>query len=178
MHNGIASRYGRTIRILHWVSAMLVLATYALSKGDHYSLYSADAGGVRMSHEMLGLLVLIVAILMITSRRCGSSRVKLPMQRRMAGAARLVQFTLYALLIAIPVTAVLGTWLEGLPITLPGLDVAFPIVQSREVGQMIMRIHGMLGEVILWIAGAHAAAALFHHFYLRDEVLRSMGPGG
>ncbi len=155
---------------------MLVLAAYVLSKGDHYSLYSADAGGVRMRHETIGLLVLIVAILMLTRRPRSSSLVKPPMQRWMAGAARLVRFTLYALLIAIPVTAILGTWLEGLPISLLGLDVASPIVQSREAGQMIMRIHGMLGEVILWIAGAHAAAALFHHFYLRDEVLRSMGP--
>lgn len=157
---------------------MLVPAAYVFSKADHYSLYSADAGGVRVSHETLGLLVLIVAILMIPSRPRSRLQMKPPIQRWMAGAARLVRFTLCALLIAIPVTAVLGTWLEGLPITLPGLDVASPIVQSRGMGQMVMRIHSMLGEVILWIAGAHAAAALFHHFCMRDEVLRSMGPGG
>ena len=29
---------------------------------------------------------------------------------------------------------------------------------------------------IVWVAGAHAAAALFHHFVLRDRVLVSMLP--
>ena len=34
-----------------------------------------------------------------------------------------------------------------------------------------------LGDAILWVAGVHAAAALFHHFYLRDQVFRSMLSG-
>jgi cytochrome b561 len=38
-------------------------------------------------------------------------------------------------------------------------------------------IHTWLGDAILWIAGVHAAAAFYHHFFLRDEVLRSMLPG-
>ena len=42
---------------------------------------------------------------------------------------------------------------------------------------MIASIHTWLGDAILWIAGVHAAAALYHHFVLRDRVLRSMLPG-
>ena len=45
------------------------------------------------------------------------------------------------------------------------------------LGQLIMEIHTTLGNAILWVAGVHAAAALFHHFYLRDEVFQSMAPG-
>src|SRR4029453_10694169 len=96
----------------------------------------------------------------------------------MAAAAKLVHFALYALLIAIPATAVLGTWLEGIPVTLPGFDIAPQIAEAHELGQLIMEIHTTLGNAILWVAGVHAAAALFHHFYLRDEVFQSMTPGG
>jgi cytochrome b561 len=96
----------------------------------------------------------------------------------MAAAAKLVQFALYALLIAIPATAVLGTWLEGLPVTLPGFDIAPQIAKAHGLGQLIMEIHITLGNAILWVAGVHAAAALFHRFYLRDEVFQSMAPGG
>ncbi|WP_342587451.1 cytochrome b/b6 domain-containing protein [Manganibacter manganicus] len=39
-----------------------------------------------------------------------------------------------------------------------------------------MEIHTTLGNVILWLAGLHAAAALFHHYYLRDGILKSMLP--
>jgi len=37
-------------------------------------------------------------------------------------------------------------------------------------------IHTILGNVIMWLAGFHAAAALFHHYVLRDDTLRSMLP--
>jgi cytochrome b561 len=96
----------------------------------------------------------------------------------MAAAAKLVHLALYALLIAIPATAVLGTWLEGIPVTLPGFDIAPQITNERGPGQLIMEIHTTLGNAILWVAGVHAAAALFHHFFLRDDVFQSMAPGG
>src|SRR5215475_9267922 len=103
---------------------MLVLAAYVLSKSDRYSLYSAAADGLRRIHETLGVLVFVVVVLRLLWRLVDSTPAKQPMQRWMAAAAKLVQFTLYALLMAIPATAVLGTWLEGIPVTLPGFDIA------------------------------------------------------
>src|SRR3546814_14068585 len=57
-----SSRYGAGARAFHWLTVMLVLAAYALSKGDRYSLYSAAADGLRRIHEALGMLVFIVEI--------------------------------------------------------------------------------------------------------------------
>ena len=157
---------------------MLVLAAYALSKGDRYSLYSAAADGLRRIHETVGALVFIVVVLRLLWRLIDSAPAKQPMSRWMATAAKLVQFALYALLIAIPATAVLGTWLEGIPVTLLGFDITLQIAQAPGLGQLIMAIHVTLGNAILWVAGVHTAATVFHHFYLRDEVFQSMAPGG
>src|SRR3546814_13799875 len=99
------------------------------------------------------------------------------MPRWMTQAAKLVQFALYALLIAIPATAVLDTWLVGIPVTLLGFDIAPQITQAHRPGQLIMEIHTTHGKAILWVAGVPAAAALFHHFYQRDEVFQSMKSG-
>ena len=113
-----SSRYGAGAQAFHWLTVMLVLAAYVLSKGDPASLYSADADGLRRIHETLGVLVFIVVVLRLLWRLIDSTPAKQPMPRWMAAAAKLVQFALYALLIAIPATAVLGTWLErgcGLP---------------------------------------------------------------
>lgn len=172
-----SSRYGAGAKFLHWLTVILVLAAYVLSNGDGYSLYSAAADGLRRIHEALGVLVFIVVVLRLLWRLIDSTPVKQPMLPWMAAAARLVHFALYALLIAIPATAVLGTWLEGIPVTLPGFDIAPQIAKAHGLGQLIMEIHTTLGNAILWIAGVHTAAALFHHFYLRDEVFRSMVPG-
>ena len=37
-------------------------------------------------------------------------------------------------------------------------------------------VHGLLGDTIMWIAGVHAAAAIFHHVVLKDGVLAAMLP--
>ncbi|WP_298885361.1 cytochrome b/b6 domain-containing protein [uncultured Bradyrhizobium sp.] len=156
---------------------MLVLVAYSLSSGDGYSLYSASADGLRRIHEAIGVLVFGVVVLRLIWRLVGGAPAKQAMPRLMTLTAQLVHFALYVLLIAIPTTAVLGTWLEGIPVTLPGFDIAPQITQARILGHLIMEIHTALGYAILWVACVHSAAALFHYFYLRDEVLQSMIPG-
>lgn len=156
---------------------MLTLAAYFLSKGDGYSLYSAAADGLRRIHETLGVLVFIVVVLGLLWRLIDDKPMKRPMLPWMAAAAKFVQFALYALLLSIPVTAVLGTWLEGIPVTLLGFDIAPQFAEAQGLGQLIMKIHSTLGSALLLVAGVHAAAALFHHFYLGDKVLQSMIPG-
>ena len=95
----------------------------------------------------------------------------------MALASRLVHWTLYALLAAVPLTAIVGAWLEGHPVTVIGLGEVGPLFsRSHSLGESISGIHPLLGDVIIWVAGVHAAAALFHHFILRDGVLLSMLP--
>ena len=91
--------------------------------------------------------------------------------------SRAVQLLLYALLLAVPSTAIAGAWLEGHPLTLGILgNVPPPIAESHALGASIATIHTYLGDTILWVAGLHATAALFHHFVLRDEVLLAMLP--
>ena len=85
---------------------------------------------------------------------------------------------LYLLLFAVPLTAIAGAWLEGHPLTLlAGLQVAPQIAESHDLGVTISELHTWLGDAILWLAGLHAVAALYHHFFLKDGVLKSMLPG-
>jgi cytochrome b561 len=48
------------------------------------------------------------------------------------------------------------------------------IPEAHAAGQAVAKIHTILGDAVVWLAGFHTAAALFHHFVLRDEVLLSM----
>jgi cytochrome b561 len=173
-----SSRYGTVARAFHWVTVVLVLAAYLLSKGDPYSLYSAAADGTRRIHETLGMLVFITVLLRLLWRLVDRAPAMDPASEWFAAmAAKLMHIVLYTLLVLLPLTAVLGTWLEGLPLTFPGFDVTPRIAQARGLGQIVIEIHSTLGSVILCATGVHAAAALFHHFCLRDGVLKSMGPG-
>lgn len=92
-------------------------------------------------------------------------------------ASRASQRALYARLFAVPATAILGAWFGGHPVTVYGLGAIGPYFGSRDLGASLARIHGTFGDALMSVAGLHAAAAIYHHFFLRDGVLRSMLPG-
>lgn len=121
-----SSRYSAGAQAFQWLTVVLVLAVYVLGKSGGYSLYSATADGLRRIHETLGVLVFIVVVLRLLWGLIDDTPVKRPMPRWMAAATKFVHFMLYVLLISIPATAVLGTWLEGIPVTLLGFDIAPP----------------------------------------------------
>jgi cytochrome b561 len=92
-------------------------------------------------------------------------------------SAKAVQGALYLLLFALPITAIAGAWLEGHPLTLlAGVEVRPLIETSHDAGVTLASIHTWLGDAILWLAGVHALAGLYHHFVLKDGVLASMLP--
>jgi len=37
-------------------------------------------------------------------------------------------------------------------------------------------VHEFLGNAIMWLAGLHAVAAIYHHLILKEGVLKSMLP--
>jgi cytochrome b561 len=95
----------------------------------------------------------------------------------MEATARVVQIALYALLFAVPLTAITGAWLEGHPLTLvAGIRIPPWIRESHATGATIASVHTWLGDAIVWVAGVHALAGLYHHFVLNDGVLKSMLP--
>jgi len=92
-------------------------------------------------------------------------------------ATKAAHWGLYLLLFALPFTAIAGAWLEGHPLTLlAGVEIPPLIGRSHDAGARIATIHTWLGDAILWLAGFHALAALYHHIVLKDGVLASMLP--
>ncbi len=56
---------------------------------------------------------------------------------------------------------------DGASILVPG---------DRALRGILGELHGDCADVVLIVAGLHAAAALAHHYLLRDRVLRRMLP--
>ncbi len=162
----------------HWLTAVLVLAAFVMSPGgSEQQVYSAAKDFDRQFHEVLGLTVFSLTLLRFVWRAFAASPQLPSTPRWMNRISSIVRGFLYALLVATPVTAIAGAWLEGHPLTLGILGNVAPMVpEAHAAGQAVAKIHTILGDAVVWLAGFHAAAALFHHFVLRDEVLLSMLP--
>lgn len=176
MQSKTIKRHSAPTQALHWITALLVLVAFIYGPGgSELRVYSAARDFERQLHETLGVCVLALAVLRIVWRAFDERPEPAPVARWMRVAAGGVQAALYVLLFAVPLTAIGGAWLEGHALTLlGGVSLAAPLAESHALGARIAEVHTWLGDAILWLAGAHAAAALFHHFILKDSVLRSM----
>ena len=171
-------QYGLVTQAFHWLTAVLVLAAYLLGPGgSERRAFSAGMDATRQMHETLGVLVFAAVLLRIIWRWFEEGTEHAGVAPWMKSLSKFVHGLLYALLISIPVSAIAGTWLQGHPLTLLAVSGIGPFLpHSPDLGIIAMNIHTTLGNVILWVAGVHAAAALVHHFLLRDRVLTSMLP--
>lgn len=178
MQGRTITRYSAPTQVLHWLTAVLVLLAFIYSPGgSEERVYSAARDFERQLHETLGLCVLSLVLLRILWRTVERRPEPPPVARWMRLTSGVVQAALYVLLFAVPLTAISGAWLEGHALTLlGGMAVPPPLVESHVLGAKIAEVHTWLGDVIIWLAGAHAAAGLFHHYVLKDDVLRSMLP--
>jgi cytochrome b561 len=178
MQPKILTHYSAPTQVLHWLTAVLVLVAFIYGPGgSEERVYAAARDFERQLHETLGLCVLGLVVLRLLWRALDRRPQPPPAARWMRLTAGVVQAALYVLLFAVPLTAITGAWLEGHALTLlGGAMVPPPLARSHELGATLAEVHTWLGDAILWLAGAHAAAALFHHYVLKDEVLRSMLP--
>ena len=175
----IVDRYSGVAQLFHWLTALLVIIAYVVSVGGpELRVYSPANDFSRGLHELLGLSVFGLTAMRICWRAIVSPPKSAKMPAWMELGAKAGHWALYALLVLVPVTAILGAWLEGHPLTLLAAGNIQPLLpQSRALGLVLADVHGWLGDVMIWLAGFHAAAALYHHLWRRDTVLLSMLPG-
>lgn len=178
MKNFSPTRYGQVAQLIHWATAILVLVAFIYGPGGtEQRIYFPASDFDRQLHETLGLCVFALLVLRLLWRLFDSRPEAVPQVRWMHIVSKAVQGFLYLLLFAVPASAIAGAWLEGHPLTLiAGLEIASPIATSHALGVAIANIHTWLGDAILWLAGLHATAAIYHHVMLKDTVLLTMLP--
>jgi cytochrome b561 len=92
----------------------------------------------------------------------------------------LVHLALWALLLVLPITAVLELASKSYPLTLVGGLRVNPmaIIANPSIAKLADwgDVHTFLGDAVMWIAGLHAVAAIYHHLILKDGLLTTMLP--
>ena len=182
-------RYGAVAMTLHWLIAAALIANIAIG------LYMSDLPRSDPSkfefialHKSIGLTVLTLSVLRVVWRLVNPVPLPPPgLAPWLKFAGRAAHFLLYFLIVAIP----LAGWLMvsvgsmGHPTPVFGLFgwPSFPILADmpRSVGHPY---HEFFETTHVWLAWSaivliplHVAAALYHQFIRRDDVLLRMLPG-
>jgi cytochrome b561 len=172
----MTDRYGKLTIALHWFMLALLAAVYAcIELRELFPRGSDPRNLLKTWHFMLGLSVFALVWVRLAARLAGGTPpITPPPAALLALAGKVVHVALYALMIAMPI----GGWLilsaEGEPVPFWGLTLPPLVGPNEELAELIEEIHETAGTVGYWLIGLHAAAALFHHYVLRDDTLRRM----
>ena len=163
-------RYPATSRILHWIVAALVLATWPLGFIIHFVKNEVSLD-FYLIHESLGFLILWVMLVRIGNRLIARApEVEGPAIERIAAAS--VHGLLYVFLIVMPLSGFLATNAHGFPLTWFGvLPVWSPIGKTPDIAWTLSAIHHWSAWILLALIAVHLAATLFHHVIRRDHTL-------
>ena len=87
-----------------------------------------------------------------------------------------VHLLLYALMFITPILGFVTFIYHGRTFDFGLFKLDFGIKKNQAIFGPTEDIHGYLAYALFALAGLHALAALWHHFYLHDGVLRRMWP--
>ncbi|ALK10235.1 cytochrome b [Blastochloris viridis] len=171
-------RYDPLSQALHWLTAAAVIAAFATAQVFEEMVKGPAKTEMVGLHISLGVAVIALTVVRFAWMAAASRPVPVPGSPLVQLAARAMHYALYAALIAVPLTGMLMVWAKGRDIGVFGLFVLPPLVApDREMAHGFEEMHEFAGNLIVILAGVHAAAAIFHQLALRDGALARMLPG-
>ena len=179
-----ATHFDPVSRAFHWLTAIVVTIAFVLGPEGFGRLMHQGVDPAAHSdivwHETLGVSVFVLTLLRLVWTALRPAAPQFEMPARMQLAAKLMLLALWALMLALPVTALLALGSEAHPLTLLGgvrVD-QMPMIANSAIAKLADwgDVHSFLGDAIMALAGLHAAAAIYHHVMLKDGVLLSMLP--
>jgi cytochrome b561 len=171
------TRYDSVAIALHWLTAALVVAQFALSQ--IWGFFDKPFRHVLIvTHMSFGVLLTMVILARIVWRLIPGHQVSPANTGWMAVASNAAHYSLYALLASEAVLGFLLGWAgKSGALSFFGLSIPSPLTPfSRESHHLIGEVHEWVGWTIIIITTGHAVAALFHHYVLRDGLLSRMAP--
>jgi len=171
-------RYGSLSIGLHWLMLGLLVAVYAcIELRQLYPKGSDPREALKLWHYMLGLLVFVLAWLRLAVHMIGPvPGIEPDPVRWQKLLVKLVHVALYVLMIGVPLAGWLILSAQGKPVPFFGLELPALAGENNDLAKLVEEIHETAGVVGYWLIGLHAAAALFHHYVVRDDTLRRMLP--
>ena len=171
-------RYDGMTMTLHWITAILVLTLFSLA--HVWSFFPHDGPAqimMQTMHVSLGVILAAVLVVRLVWRPFLGRRLPPTSTGFTEIAAKGMHYLLYGLLIAMVIAGFGKRWVRGHGVEFFGSSIPSPLALDPSWRPAFNWVHHWGAWAIIILAGLHAVAALFHHYAMRDGVLRRMLPG-
>jgi cytochrome b561 len=173
-----ATRYCGVAQALHWLVAALVLSQFGLGWWMSDLPLSQLKFDLYQLHKSLGLTIFALVVVRL-AWRLGHPPPPLPtgLPAWERTAARTTHALFYVLLLVQPLIGLLQSNAANFPVVVWGILPVPALIGSDEgFAETLVEVHETVASVLLVLIALHVAAALRHHFLLKDDVLRRMLP--
>lgn len=174
----IPDRYNAMSMSLHWLVFVLFIGIYAsINLRELFDKGTETREALKSLHFMLGLLMFALVWLRLAMRlKYPAPRIEPAPPKWQELASKLTHLLLYVLMLGMPLIGWLLLSAAGKPVPFFGLTLPALIGINKELASQLKEIHELVGTLGYFLIGAHAAAALFHHYIKRDNTLLNMLP--
>lgn len=169
-----AERYETGAVILHWTTAALIAAAFVLglTVDDFPKAYSTAVVNL---HSLIGLAILLLTVMRL-AWRLAHRPPELPKSESVfvRQASRLTHLLMYFLMFAVPVIGLPTLFYRGRGLDFGIFQIAPLLPRTPEMFRPLTEVHELAAYALIGLAAGHIAAALYHQYVLRDDLLRRM----
>ncbi|MET0331696.1 MAG: cytochrome b/b6 domain-containing protein [Dyella sp.] len=167
----------KTLVVLHWLTVLCLIMAATLILTREQVDGRALEQWLLEGHRHFGLLVLLLLLARVAVRfRAGKLQPAGEHARIFRVAATLTHFALYGLLLALPLLGWALSDAEDKPVHFLGATLPAIVGADEDLADKLQLLHTDAAWLLLGLVTLHVAAALVHHFVLRDGTLRMMLP--
>lgn len=174
------ARYTKPAILLHWLTALLVIAAFPLGVYMHELAFSPFKLQLVSYHKWIGVTVLLLTVARLAWRKLHAPPPlpgTIPVWQQWV--AHGLHHLLYLLLLIIPVSGWLMSSAKGVPVVYLGLLQLPDLVgKDKELGDVLQEVHKALNIGMLILVIMHIAAAFKHQFIDKDSLMLRMSPFG
>jgi len=175
--------YSTAARHFHWWTVALLLiqvpvGLYMNYRGNTLKIWDALTNTLYSSHKTLGLVILALVVARLIYRFAHGAPADEPtLEWWQKAASHATHWSLYLLLILVPIVGWLGISLYGATEVFGIASIPALVVQNTEAAGPVLMLHKYLAYLTVALVAMHVGAAVvLHHFIRRDSVLERMLP--
>ena len=176
-------KYGAITQSFHWVMALLIIGMLIIG---HVMQGMEGMNKIKIYglHKSTGILILFLVFLRFGWQQINyqpsipdSKRINARLFKLMGFAANVSHYLIYLLIFLMPLTGWLFSSGVGFPTSFYGLFTMPNLIEpSKPQADFFRELHGIFAWVLIALLCAHIGAALFHNWFLKDNVLKRMLP--
>ena len=173
-------KFGSLTKFFHWTIFLLLCLQFILAQlFDYYPEDSSEFYRTIVWHETNGVLILISILGLFISRFLGK---RPPYPAQVAtwekALSRLTHVLLFAFLFFIPLIGIGMSWFSGYDVAFFKWSIPSPFAANKYMANLFHELHEIFAFIAFGLIVLHIAAALFHHFVRKDNILNRMRPFG